>query len=332
MATRYRAAFTLVELLVVIAIIATLMGLLLPAVLNARNRSRIAQCANNQKQLGTAIITYEMETKHFPGYANPVRGSVVTWAALMLPYIGRNDLWEGPTGNNGWRSGNPDSTCKQSVNLFVCPSDSSGAPYPLSYVVNVGQGQPSSTLPTAMAPPRDGATNGDYATQTGLFRNLALTTAYGQSGNVKQISMSDVRSPSRRPMIAESAYNANYQLCGGLHANPRQWTDNVSHIPTPSNPRTTASAAQFGFLFWPTIGNPPKPNPVVRTTPDPNSVGPNSNNVGAIVPIHTGIVNITFCDGHTEGVADDPDNVIATVQGNVVSPGNYDYDPISTYP
>ncbi len=46
-----------------------------------------------------------METKHLPGYWNNVRGNAVNWAVLMLPYIGRNDLWEGPTGNNGWRSG-----------------------------------------------------------------------------------------------------------------------------------------------------------------------------------------------------------------------------------
>jgi len=50
--------FTLIELLVVIAIIAVLIALLLPAVQAAREAARRAQCVNNLKQIGLAMMMY----------------------------------------------------------------------------------------------------------------------------------------------------------------------------------------------------------------------------------------------------------------------------------
>jgi prepilin-type N-terminal cleavage/methylation domain-containing protein/prepilin-type processing-associated H-X9-DG protein len=61
-----RRGFTLVELLVVVFIIGILIGLLLPAVNMAREAGRRSSCANNLKQLVTAIIHYETVNKSFP--------------------------------------------------------------------------------------------------------------------------------------------------------------------------------------------------------------------------------------------------------------------------
>ncbi|MDO4574643.1 MAG: DUF1559 domain-containing protein [Planctomycetia bacterium] len=131
--------FTLVELLVVIAIIGMLVGLLLPAVQQAREAARRMQCQNNLKQLGLASHNYiSANNEKFPPAAKlgPENGrfSGSPWSgqypgsggygyfALMLPYIEQTAIYSQINWDRSATNYQNTVPFNTPVSTFLCPS------------------------------------------------------------------------------------------------------------------------------------------------------------------------------------------------------------------
>jgi prepilin-type N-terminal cleavage/methylation domain-containing protein len=152
---RIRPAFTLVELLVVIAIIGILVGLLLPAVQQAREAARRMQCRNNLKQVSLACLNYQSAFRKFPPSAivnldTTVTGNNGSWGVhgRILPYIEQGNVYNTVDLNTAWDF--QISINRVKIPVYACPSDPKSdevrnfgdqrpALYPTCYGFNFGR-------------------------------------------------------------------------------------------------------------------------------------------------------------------------------------------------
>jgi prepilin-type N-terminal cleavage/methylation domain-containing protein len=325
-----RHAFTLVELLVVIAIISTLMGLLLPAVQNAREAGRRNTCMNNIGQLSKAVTAYDGAKGYIPGWRNahPNRvvaaredaknGSLaratVSWPVVLLPNVERRDiyqLWElAPSSgtNTGVINSLTPPNPPPSIDIFKCPSsppDTVEAPT-IAYAANMGvgiwglaQSKYDSVMMDTYGKRTTPPTSPPVPDYPGVRMSLDQITSGDGTSMTALFSEKNGNSfsPQAYYDVAPPAANIAYSLA------PVNWS--LQHIgPIPC----------FGLPQSPTSTS---PTPIVssRIINSPDAVldgawgRPSSNHPGGVVT--------TFCDGHTIFLRDSMD---ANVYCHILTP------------
>lgn len=124
--------FTLVELLVVIAIIGMLVGLLLPAVQQAREAARNMQCQNHLRQMALAALNHESSTQKYPtggwgsawiGYPDYGFGEKQPggWHYQLLPFLEQNNIFQYTSLSSNHAEG-AKLLCTTPVTIYNCPS------------------------------------------------------------------------------------------------------------------------------------------------------------------------------------------------------------------
>jgi prepilin-type N-terminal cleavage/methylation domain-containing protein/prepilin-type processing-associated H-X9-DG protein len=289
---RRQAAFTLIELLVVIAIFAILIGLLVPAVQQAREAAARSQCANNLKQLGLALHNYHDQYKGFPPANLMNAGGTLCWTTLVLPYIEQEPLYNQYHLNADWSDAANDSGLNQTeIQPFVCPSA------PVGRVASKNRAVLDYPACTELTRPNPFALKGVPPSDP---------TYIGVLGhNVRRRINEILDGSSNTLLLAEDAgRNQSWemgQLQGTLSENGA-W----------ANPANVITVSGF--------------NPATASMPGPVAVnGCNSQNVYSF---HPGLANAVFADGsvRTLSVATSIDTLIALTTragGEIVAEGSY---------
>jgi prepilin-type N-terminal cleavage/methylation domain-containing protein/prepilin-type processing-associated H-X9-DG protein len=337
--------FTLVELLVVITIIGMLVALLLPAVQAVRENARQTQCTNNLKQVSLGTVEHETSRGQFPGYAQFVKRaslewaqidfaqgkfvvvsneftnpptesqlkniSAFSWAALLLPRVERQDIWDQivkPPLNN---AGEPIPVEIPPMAVYVCPSDTeltAQADLPaLSYVGNSGAWDRDGTALASdfLYGPKEGDT-----VANGVFFNLADYQRLSPPGRLPKVRLGTMKDGSATTiMYSENIHKSIFPTGSGpplfawignrVAAEPMEqrfgmvWV--VETSPTPGNGITNQERIN-GDELSNTAAN------VFYDPAQPRFTRPASN--------HSGGVNVAFCDGHTGFLRDNIDYIV----------------------
>jgi prepilin-type processing-associated H-X9-DG protein len=132
-----------VVILFVVLAVSAMVAILLPAVIEPRETVRRAQCQNNLKQIGLALLNYEAANKCFPPavFTDDHGKPMMSWRVAILPCFEQQPLFQEYDSKQPWSSPRNRALGKVSVEGYRCPSDpdTTANPTQTNYVRIVGK-------------------------------------------------------------------------------------------------------------------------------------------------------------------------------------------------
>jgi prepilin-type processing-associated H-X9-DG protein len=122
---RLQPASKLPTLIFVLAVVLVVAMLCPSTIVIFPTTARRAQCQNNLKQIGLALLNYEQANKCFPpAVFTDDRGKpTMSWRVAVLPYDELSSLYDAYDRKQSWDSPYNRALGKTSVESFHCPSD-----------------------------------------------------------------------------------------------------------------------------------------------------------------------------------------------------------------
>jgi prepilin-type N-terminal cleavage/methylation domain-containing protein/prepilin-type processing-associated H-X9-DG protein len=284
---RDRRGFTLIEVLVVIAIIGVVIGLLLPAVQQARESAARTQCLNNLKQLALAVQNHHETIGVLPA-TQPVGNTAqrTSWVVRTSGFFEQAKIANTWDFTKSWDTSPNSSVIATRVKVLQCPSNRVAA-----------QMDGSQNTSPAWVPPIAACT--DYAAVIGVW--VPKTKAQGADGAMPwnmTTKLSDiVDGTSNTLLLVESAgrpicwqgrnmvgdYSATTRVNGGAWARP---TSDYQLIGSSADGTTFPGPCVINCTTGPNCGPGQFPNPLFGMQPDTQ-----------VYAFHPSGANVALADG-----------------------------------
>jgi prepilin-type processing-associated H-X9-DG protein len=129
-------------LLVVLTCVGFFVAIPVATMPRAREAARRAQCNNNLRQIGLAMLNYHDAHGCFPpAYIPDEKGQPMhSWRVLLLPYLEQKPLYDQYNFDEPWDSPQNLALANAMVPVYQCPSDTLVGPSQTSYLMIVGPG------------------------------------------------------------------------------------------------------------------------------------------------------------------------------------------------